>query len=56
MRFFIIVIAMIGMTAGAYLPLFWGGSVFSGSSILLSGLGGFLGIWWGYKIGRNIGF
>jgi hypothetical protein len=41
---------IIGSTAGSYLPLLWGDSAFSLSSILFGALGGFAGIWAGYKI------
>jgi hypothetical protein len=42
----------IGGAVGAYIPLLWGGSVFSFSSVIFSGLGGIGGIWLGYKLGR----
>jgi hypothetical protein len=46
----------IGMTAGSllgsYLPSLWGGSLFSFSGVLLSALGGALGIWIGYTQGN----
>lgn len=46
----------IGMTAGSaiggYLPLLWGGSLFSFTSILLTAVGGITGIWVGYKLGN----
>ncbi len=35
----------IGAFAGGYLPLIWGGSTFSFSSIFLSAIGGILGIY-----------
>ncbi len=34
----------IGSVAGAYIPSLWGGSLFSISSILLSGLGAIIGL------------
>lgn len=40
----------VGSIVGGYAPLLWGGSTFSLSSILLGALGGFLGIYAGYKI------
>ena len=46
---------IIGSSIGGYLPLLWGGSVLSMSSIFLSAVGGFLGIWLGYKTGISIG-
>ena len=42
---------IIGSIAGGYIPLLWGDSAFSMASILFSAIGGFLGIWAGYKIG-----
>lgn len=41
---------IIGSTFGAYLPAFWGDSVFSFSSVILSAAGGFTGIWIGYNL------
>jgi hypothetical protein len=43
----------IGSFAGSYIPLIWGGSVLSMSSLLFGALGGFIGIWAGYQIGKN---
>ena len=40
----------IGSTLGGYIPTLWGAGLFSMSSILLSMLGGLLGIWLGYRI------
>lgn len=40
----------LGSLAGGYMPSLWGADMFSMSSILLSAVGGFLGIWVGYKI------
>jgi phage tail tape-measure protein len=42
----------IGSVAGAYLPLLWGASALSASSIILSAVGGIAGIWGGYKLGK----
>jgi hypothetical protein len=41
---------LIGSTIGAFIPDLWGAGVFSYASVLLSGLGGFAGIWLAYKI------
>ena len=41
-----------GSTAGGMTPELWGGSVFSGWGVALSTLGGLVGIWAGYKLGR----
>lgn len=45
----------IGSLVGAYLPLFWGGSALSVSSVVLSGVGGIAGIWAGYRLGKVLG-
>lgn len=46
---------IVGSLAGGYAPMLWGGSVFSISSIILGAIGGFAGIWIGYKIATRIG-
>ena len=45
---------IIGSVAGGYIPLLWGDSAFSVASVLFSAVGGFLGIWAGYKIGMGM--
>ena len=45
----------VGSYLGAYLPAIWGGSVFSPMSVLLSAVGGFVGIWAGFKLAQRIG-
>lgn len=42
--------ATIGGVVGGLLPNLWGASDFSGLGILLSTVGGFLGIWVAYKL------
>jgi hypothetical protein len=42
--------AIVGSCAGSYIPVLWGGSLLSMSSLLLATVGGFAGIWIGYKI------
>jgi hypothetical protein len=42
--------AFVGSCAGSYIPVLWGGSLLSMSSLLLGAVGGFAGIWTGYKI------
>jgi hypothetical protein len=37
----------VGSAVGGYLPVLWGGDLLSFSSLILSGLGGILGIWLG---------
>lgn len=41
---------LVGSSLGSYLPVLWGGSLFSLSSIFWGAIGGFAGIWVGYKI------
>jgi len=45
-----------GSTIGSYIPLLWGGSLFSFTSILFSVMGGLLGIWLGYRTSKYLGF
>lgn len=42
-----------GSTIGSYLPILWGGSAFSFSSIFFGLIGGLVGIWAGWKIGQS---
>jgi len=42
----------VGSLAGGYLPVLWGGDAISFSSIILSAVGGVLGIWLGYRFGE----
>ena len=46
---------VIGSYAGSFIPLIWGGSALSVSSIMFGGVGGFLGIWAGYHLARRLG-
>jgi len=39
-----------GLIAGGYLPVLWGASSFSLSSILFSVLGGIAGVWIGIRL------
>jgi predicted MFS family arabinose efflux permease len=41
---------LIGSTIGGFIPDLWGAGLFSYSSILLSGVGAFVGLWIGYKL------
>ncbi len=43
----------VGSSVGSTLPMIWGADVFSISSVLLSAVGGILGIWLGFKLGNN---
>jgi len=40
----------IGSTAGGFIPLIWGDSLLSVSSVLWSAAGGIVGIWLGYRM------
>ena len=51
---FIMTGLFLGSIAGGYVPLLWGGSVFSFSSIIFSAIGAFAGIWVGFKIAQRL--
>ncbi len=40
----------IGSTVGAYIPMIWGDNM---SSVILTAVGGLMGIWLGYKINKS---
>ncbi len=40
----------IGSTVGSFIPKLWGSGVLSFSSILLSAIGGILGVWLGFRL------
>lgn len=40
----------VGSMVGGFIPTLWGASFLSFSSILLSAVGAFAGIWLGYKL------
>lgn len=40
----------VGLILGGFIPMLWGESELSMSSLIFSTIGGFLGIWFGYKI------
>jgi len=42
----------IGSAIGGYIPTFWGASFFSFSSVILTALGGILGIYLGFKMSK----
>ena len=44
---------IVGTTAGGYLPMLWGDSLFSMTSVFLTAVGGFLGIYLGFKLSQN---
>lgn len=43
---------ILGSSVGGFLPSLWSTELFSLTSVLLSALGGFLGIYVGYKLSR----
>lgn len=43
----------VGSTIGGFVPLLWGGSTFSISSVLFSAVGGIVGIWLGYRLSND---
>ena len=51
----VMVFAVIGLTLGGLVPMFWGGDPLGGWSILLGFVGGILGIWLGAKVANNVG-
>jgi hypothetical protein len=55
MKSTIMISMVIGSIIGSYIPVLWG-SFFSLSSIFLGAVGGFLGIWIGYKLAIRMGF
>jgi len=44
------ILVLVFSTVGSAIPLLWGAGEFSFSSILLGGLGAFLGIWMAFKM------
>jgi len=50
MKTLIMFAMVVGSCTGSYIPVLWGGSLLSMSSLLLGAIGGFAGIWIGYKI------
>ena len=42
----------VGSALGGFIPTLWGDSAFSMSSVILTAVGGFVGIWLGWKIGE----
>lgn len=48
--------AIIGMTLGAFVPMLWGDTdLFGLASLLLSPLGGFVGIWLAIVVSKRFG-
>lgn len=55
MKTLIMIFMVVGSTVGSYIPVLWGGSLLSPTSVLWGAIGGFAGIWAGWKIGRALG-
>lgn len=53
-KIFVMTGLIIGSFAGGYVPVLWGGSVFYISSLLLSALGTFIGIWVEFKVAQRL--
>lgn len=51
MRFRIWLGILVGSTIGGLIPELWGASMISYSSVWLSGIGAFVGLWIGYRTG-----
>ncbi|MCX6755972.1 MAG: hypothetical protein NTX85_01385 [Candidatus Nomurabacteria bacterium] len=49
----ILICTMVGSFLGSIIPELWGDSMMSMTSILLTAVGGALGIYIGYKISQN---
>lgn len=45
---------VVGSTVGSYVPSLWGAGWLSLWSVVLSGVGGVLGIWAGYQLGKRL--
>lgn len=42
----------VGSAIGGYIPMIWGGSLLSFTSIILTAVGGIIGIYLGFKISK----
>lgn len=42
----------VGSMVGGYIPNLWNAGIFSISGVVFSAIGGFAGIWLGYKLGE----
>lgn len=42
----------VGSTIGSYIPTLWGAGFLSFSSVILSTIGGLIGIWGGFKLSQ----
>lgn len=55
MKTIIMFSAIVGSSIGSYAPALWGAGFLSFSSVFFGSVGGFLGIWTGYKLGQRLG-
>lgn len=46
---------IIGSTVGGFLPMLWSESALSMSSVILTAVGGVIGVWAGYQLGKGMG-
>ena len=51
---FIMLGMVLGSFAGSYIPVIWGDSAFSMTSLFFGALGGIIGIWDGYKVADRL--
>ena len=45
---------IVGSTIGSYIPALWGAGWFSFTSVVFGGIGGLLGIWLAYRLGKQL--
>jgi hypothetical protein len=50
----ILVLTIVGGTIGSFIPLIWGDSLLSFSSVIFTAIGGFAGLYIGYKSTLNL--
>ncbi|MDR3559641.1 MAG: hypothetical protein P4L62_02430 [Candidatus Pacebacteria bacterium] len=55
MKTLIFIFMFIGSSAGSYVPVLWGADLFSMSSVFWGAVGGFVGIWAGWKMAQILG-
>jgi len=46
--------ALVGSTIGGCVPSLWGAGGFSMTAMILSAVGGLIGIWAGYKLSQRL--
>jgi hypothetical protein len=55
MKLLVIFCMIVGSYTGSYIPVLWGADYFSIVSILIGAVGGFAGIYIGYKLAQSWG-